>query len=212
MLFRVLSEDRRPLARPRPLRDPRRTVAEVRPVDALRLGGDDPLMRAYHDEEWGVPERDSRALWEKLMLDGFQAGLAWITVLRKRDAFRGRSRASTRARRRPTASGRRAAARQRRDHPLAGEDRGDDRQRPGLPGDGGGRRGLREFCWSFTDGEVLRGDGSEFPARTPLSESGLQGAEAARLQVRRPDDRLRLDAGGRHRQRPRLDCFRRDQV
>ena len=48
----------------------------------------DPLMRAYHDQEWGVPERDSRALWEKLMLDGFQAGLSWITILRKRDAFR----------------------------------------------------------------------------------------------------------------------------
>ena len=45
-------------------------------------------MRAYHDEEWGVPERDSRALWEKLMLDGFQAGLAWVIILRKRDAFR----------------------------------------------------------------------------------------------------------------------------
>jgi DNA-3-methyladenine glycosylase I len=48
----------------------------------------DPLMRAYHDGEWGVVERDSRRLWEKLMLDGFQAGLAWITILRKRDAFR----------------------------------------------------------------------------------------------------------------------------
>jgi DNA-3-methyladenine glycosylase I len=48
----------------------------------------DPLLRAYHDEEWGVPEHDSRALWELLMLEGFQAGLAWITVLRKRDAFR----------------------------------------------------------------------------------------------------------------------------
>ena len=48
----------------------------------------DPLMRQYHDEEWGVPEHDSRALWEKLMLDGFQAGLSWITILRKRDAFR----------------------------------------------------------------------------------------------------------------------------
>lgn len=48
----------------------------------------DPLMRAYHDEEWGAPERDSRALWEKLMLDGFQAGLSWITILRKREAFR----------------------------------------------------------------------------------------------------------------------------
>ena len=48
----------------------------------------DPLLRAYHDEEWGVPEFDSRALWELLMLEGFQAGLAWIIVLRKRDAFR----------------------------------------------------------------------------------------------------------------------------
>ncbi|MGP3697849.1 DNA-3-methyladenine glycosylase I [Rhodobacter sp. NSM] len=50
--------------------------------------GQDPLYIAYHDEEWGVPERDARALWEKLILDGFQAGLAWITILRKRDAFR----------------------------------------------------------------------------------------------------------------------------
>jgi DNA-3-methyladenine glycosylase I len=48
----------------------------------------DPLMRAYHDEEWGVPEYDSRALWEKLVLDGFQAGLSWKTILHKRDAFR----------------------------------------------------------------------------------------------------------------------------
>ena len=48
----------------------------------------DPLLRDYHDTEWGVPERDSRALWELLMLEGFQAGLAWITVLRKREAFR----------------------------------------------------------------------------------------------------------------------------
>jgi DNA-3-methyladenine glycosylase I len=50
--------------------------------------GTDPLMAEYHDKEWGVPEYDSRALWEKLMLDGFQAGLAWITILRKREAFR----------------------------------------------------------------------------------------------------------------------------
>lgn len=48
----------------------------------------DPFYEAYHDLEWGVPERDSRALWEKLVLDGFQAGLAWITILRKREAFR----------------------------------------------------------------------------------------------------------------------------
>ena len=50
--------------------------------------GTDPQYLAYHDEEWGVPEWDSRALFEKLVLDGFQAGLAWITILRKREAFR----------------------------------------------------------------------------------------------------------------------------
>ncbi|MBV7407946.1 DNA-3-methyladenine glycosylase I [Maritimibacter sp. DP1N21-5] len=50
--------------------------------------GDDPLYVDYHDREWGVPEHDGRALWEKLILDGFQAGLSWITILRKRDNFR----------------------------------------------------------------------------------------------------------------------------
>ncbi|HUZ13047.1 MAG TPA: DNA-3-methyladenine glycosylase I [Caulobacteraceae bacterium] len=48
----------------------------------------DALYLAYHDHEWGVPEHDPRALWEKLVLDGFQAGLSWITILRKREAFR----------------------------------------------------------------------------------------------------------------------------
>ncbi|HXG78902.1 MAG TPA: DNA-3-methyladenine glycosylase I, partial [Methyloceanibacter sp.] len=50
--------------------------------------GNDPVYIAYHDEEWGVPEFDDRALYEKLVLDGFQAGLSWITILRKREAFR----------------------------------------------------------------------------------------------------------------------------
>jgi len=50
--------------------------------------GEDPLYVAYHDEEWGVPEYDDRALFEKLILDGFQAGLSWITILRKRENFR----------------------------------------------------------------------------------------------------------------------------
>ncbi|QPM90690.1 DNA-3-methyladenine glycosylase I [Pseudooceanicola algae] len=48
----------------------------------------DPLYLAYHDTEWGVPERDSQALWEKLILDGFQAGLSWLTILKKRGNFR----------------------------------------------------------------------------------------------------------------------------
>jgi DNA-3-methyladenine glycosylase I len=50
--------------------------------------GTDPLYVSYHDEEWGVPERDDLALYEKLVLDGFQAGLSWITILRKRENFR----------------------------------------------------------------------------------------------------------------------------
>lgn len=49
---------------------------------------DDLLYRSYHDQEWGVPVRDSRAIWEKLQLDGFQAGLSWITILRKRETMR----------------------------------------------------------------------------------------------------------------------------
>lgn len=48
----------------------------------------DPLYRGYHDSEWGVPVRDARAIWEKFQLDAFQAGLAWITVLRKRESMR----------------------------------------------------------------------------------------------------------------------------
>ena len=62
------------------------------PASSIRIrcqwAGSDPLMASYHDEEWGTPEYDSRALWEMLMLEGFQAGLSWITILRKREAFR----------------------------------------------------------------------------------------------------------------------------
>jgi DNA-3-methyladenine glycosylase I len=61
---------------------------ETKEVVRCPWAGNDPLMQAYHDEEWGRPERDSRVLWESLMLDGFQAGLSWITILRKRRAFR----------------------------------------------------------------------------------------------------------------------------
>ena len=50
--------------------------------------GDDPLYVRYHDEEWGVPQRDDRALFEKILLEGAQAGLSWITVLRRRDGYR----------------------------------------------------------------------------------------------------------------------------
>jgi len=57
-------------------------------VERCGWAGPEPIYQAYHDGEWGVPEYDSRTLWEKLILDGFQAGLSWITILKKRDNFR----------------------------------------------------------------------------------------------------------------------------
>src|SRR3989442_15949078 len=69
------------------------------------VGGDDPLMLAYHDEEWGAPVRDDRALFGKLVLDGFQAGLSWRVILHKR-AFSRCSTASTLRAWRATIAGR----------------------------------------------------------------------------------------------------------
>jgi DNA-3-methyladenine glycosylase I len=130
----------------------------------------DPLMSTYHDTEWGVPERDSRMLWETLMLEGFQAGLSWQIILRKRDTFREafldfdpkkiarfgdreievlmanpgivRARAKILA----TISGARIFNEM--------EARGDS---------------FSDFCWSFTNGKVLKGDGKTVPSQTPLS-------------------------------------------
>ncbi|ATE65574.1 DNA-3-methyladenine glycosylase I [Rhizorhabdus dicambivorans] len=131
----------------------------------------DPLMAAYHDAEWGVPERDPRMLWETLMLEGFQAGLSWIVVLRKREGFRKafagfdpeqvarfgetdverlmgdpgivRARAKIEA----TIAGARLY--------LAMRDRGED---------------FADYAWSFTGGAPIVGDGCHVPASTPLSE------------------------------------------
>jgi DNA-3-methyladenine glycosylase I len=60
----------------------------MKPIHRCHWAEGDPLLEPYHDTEWGVPERDSRALWEMLMLEGFQAGLSWSVILRKRAAFR----------------------------------------------------------------------------------------------------------------------------
>lgn len=57
-------------------------------VERCNWVGSDQIYLDYHDHEWGVPEYDARALWEKLILDGFQAGLSWLTILKKRDNFR----------------------------------------------------------------------------------------------------------------------------
>ena len=63
-------------------------MPSMKPMQRCSWAGSDPLYIAYHDTEWGVPQFDGRALWEMLMLEGFQAGLSWRTILNKRPAFR----------------------------------------------------------------------------------------------------------------------------
>lgn len=132
---------------------------------------DDPLMRDYHDKEWGVPQRDGRMLWEMLMLEGFQAGLAWIIVLRKREAFREAFAGFDPARvarfgekdiLRLMANPGIIRARAKIEATILGaqiycemEDKGES---------------FSDFCWSFTDGKPLQGDGRSSVASSPLSE------------------------------------------
>lgn len=130
----------------------------------------DRLMREYHDTEWGVPVRDSRLLWETLMLEGFQAGLSWITVLRKREAFR-----TAFARFDPA----KVAKFDEADIARLMADPGIIRARAKIEAtirgakiycDMAGRgESFGDLCWSFTGGKVLRGDGKHFPASTELS-------------------------------------------
>lgn len=131
----------------------------------------DPLLRVYHDEEWAVPEYDSRMLWETLMLEGFQAGLSWLIILRKREAFRNafrrfdpevvarftehdvsrllsdsgiiRSRAKIEA----TINGARIF--------LATQERGDD---------------FSQLVWSMAGGRPILNTSGQVPAKTILSE------------------------------------------
>jgi DNA-3-methyladenine glycosylase I len=130
----------------------------------------DALLRAYHDEEWGVPEYDSRALWEKLMLDGFQAGLSWITILRKREAFRRAFQGFD-----PNIVARFRA----RDVTRLMEDAGIVRSRAKIEATIGNARAylameaagedFSGFVWSMAGGKPIRGTGVR-PAKTPLSE------------------------------------------
>jgi len=175
--------------------------------------GADPLMQAYHDTEWGVPERDPRALWEKLVLDGFQAGLAWITILRKRETMRAafagfdpaavarfgeadvarlladpgivRSRAKVDA---AIASARLYCA-------MA--ERGED---------------FAAYAWSFTGGDPLRGDGLSLPAKTDLSETVSKDLKRRGFKFVGPTIVYAwMQAVGMVNDHA-ADCFRRDEV
>ena len=153
-------------------------TAPIRHADGLtrcHWPGEDPLYVAYHDEEWGVPEYDDRALYEKLMLDGFQAGLSWITILRKRDNFR-------------------RAFNDFKPEIIAGydqkkvealmQDAGIVRNRSKIEGAVKSAQaylaleeqgpGLAKFLWDFTDGKPLVNrfrQRAQVPAETPLSKT-----------------------------------------
>lgn len=131
----------------------------------------DPLLRAYHDTEWGVPERDSHALWEKLMLDGFQAGLAWLTILRKRETFREAFRGFD-----PN-----VVAQFTEDDVLRLlENPGIVRSRSKIQATIGNARAylamaeagedFSEFAWSYVNGKTVLNETGEIPAQTALSE------------------------------------------
>jgi DNA-3-methyladenine glycosylase I len=150
-----------------------REDADMTNTDIKRCSwaGADPLMRAYHDEEWGVPQRDPRMLWEMLALEGFQAGLAWITVLRKREAFRKAFAAF---------DPHKVARFREKDVVRLLGNAGIIRSRAKIEATIGGARiwcdmtergeDFAHYCWSFTDGKVLKGNGRPPPASTPLSE------------------------------------------
>lgn len=128
-------------------------------------------MMAYHDEEWGVPQHDSRMLWEMLMLEGFQAGLSWITVLKKRDAFRKAfagfdprkvARFGARDVTRLMADAGIIRARAKIDASIRGAQLFCEMEDSGESFD--------QFSWSFTEGKVVQGNGRTVPATSPLSE------------------------------------------
>jgi DNA-3-methyladenine glycosylase I len=138
------------------------------------------IYEAYHDSEWGVPERDSRALWEKLVLDGFQAGLSWITILKKREAFRAAfhdfdpekvARYGEADRARLMADPGIIRSNAKIDAAISGaqiyldmRERGED---------------LSKFLWDFTDGKPLQpAFESQVPAETPLAADMAKALKA----------------------------------
>jgi DNA-3-methyladenine glycosylase I len=137
--------------------------------------GSDPVYVRYHDTEWGVPERDDRALYEKLVLDGFQAGLSWITILKKRDNFRSAFDGFEPAK---------IARYDRRRIAALMRDAGIVRNRMKIEGAVLSARawleimdkgpGFSAYLWDFTDGEPIVNrfrSVRQIPAETPLSRT-----------------------------------------
>jgi DNA-3-methyladenine glycosylase I len=177
--------------------------------------GSDPLYIAYHDEEWGTPLRDDRALYEMLMLEGFQAGLSWITILRKRENFR---------RAFDGFEPERIAAYDERKVAALMTDAGIVRNRAKIEGAIAGARaylkimgetgGFRDYLWQFTGGRPIVNrwrSMSEVPAETPEARAMSKALKARGFKFVGPticyafmqatgmvDDHI-------------LDCFRRTE-
>ena len=166
---------------------------------------DDQLYLAYHDQEWGVPEFDDRALYEKLVLDGFQAGLSWITILRKRENFRRAFDGFV-----PEKIARYSPKKIER----LMQDAGIVRNRAKIEG---AVLSARAWIETMENGpgfaKLAVGLRRRRAQGQPLSHHAagaggdrdvardVEGAGPARFQVLRPDDRLRLHASRRHGQR-----------
>jgi DNA-3-methyladenine glycosylase I len=170
-------------------------------------------MRTYHDKEWGVPQRDPRALWEMLMLEGFQAGLSWAIVLRKREAFREAfagfdpnkvARFGKRDVSRLMANPGIIRARAKIDATIAGArifcemgDRGED---------------FADFCWSFSGGNVVAGGGRSLPTQSALSEAISKELKRRGFKFVGPTIVYAwMQAVGIVNDHS-INCFRRDQV
>ncbi|HEX4145091.1 MAG TPA: DNA-3-methyladenine glycosylase I [Pirellulales bacterium] len=173
----------------------------------------DPLMLAYHDQEWGVPERDSRALWEKLMLDGFQAGLSWLTILKKREAFR-----QAFAHFDPQ----RVARFTERDITRLLANPGIVRSRAKIEATIGGARvylkmadagvDFSDFVWTMAGGKPIRRKSGPVPAKTPLSEAMSKVLKQRGFKFVGPVIVYAwMQATGIVNDHA-LDCFRRDAV
>jgi DNA-3-methyladenine glycosylase I len=175
--------------------------------------GEDPLMRAYHDEEWGVPQRDSRMLWEMLMLEGFQAGLSWSIILRKREGFR---KAFARFDPKKVATFGKAditrlmadegvvRARAKIEATIRGAQLYGEMEKQG--------ESFSDFCWSFTNGKVIKSDGRSFAATSPLSEQISKEMKRRGFKFVGPTIVYAwMQAVGIVNDHAR-DCFRRSQV
>ena len=141
-------------------------------------------MCAYHDQEWGVPECDSRALFEKLLLDGFQAGLSWITILRKREAFRAAFDGFR--------SGKDGALRRAQKLEQLMQDAGIVRNRAKIEASVSNAQAylaipdFSAYLWDFIDGAAAPEHGSQHDGHVPAADAArredVEGSAQARLQ------------------------------